>query len=72
MRLFGYLYSPRVFLLAVMICPLLTYPCLSQAQFDAAGEKQLVQLINQERANQGLQPLTVDQRLTLAAKSTRS
>lgn len=68
MRLSRYLHSPRVFLVAAMVSPLLTYPCLAQAQFDAAGEQQLVQLINQERANQGLQPLAVDQRLTEAAQ----
>lgn len=34
---------------------------------DAAGEKQLLGLINQERTKQGLQPLAVDPRLTQAA-----
>jgi uncharacterized protein YkwD len=36
--------------------------------FDPAGEKQLVELINQERAKQRLQPLAVDPRLTHAAR----
>jgi uncharacterized protein YkwD len=35
--------------------------------FDPAGEKQLVELINQERSKQRLQPLAVDPRLTHAA-----
>lgn len=38
------------------------------AQFDAAAEAQLVQLINQTRSQQGLAPLTVDERLTQAAR----
>ena len=36
--------------------------------FDPAGEKQLVELINQERIKQRLQPLAVDPRLTRAAR----
>jgi uncharacterized protein YkwD len=68
MRLSRYLHSLCVFLLAVMVCALLTYPCLSQTQFDAAGEQQLIKLINQERDSQGRQPLTVDPRLTQAAQ----
>jgi uncharacterized protein YkwD len=36
--------------------------------FDPAGEKQLVELINQERTKQRLQPLAVDPRLTHAAR----
>jgi uncharacterized protein YkwD len=36
--------------------------------FDPAGEKQLVELINQERIKQRLQPLAVDPRLTHAAR----
>jgi len=36
--------------------------------FDSAGEKQLVELINQERVREGLQPLVVDERLTQAAR----
>jgi len=38
------------------------------AQFDAAAEAQLVQLINQTRTEHGLTPLTVDDRLTRAAR----
>ena len=38
------------------------------AQFDAAAEAQLVQLINQTRSQQGLPTLTVDERLTRAAR----
>jgi Cysteine-rich secretory protein family len=37
-------------------------------QFDATGEKQLVELINQERAREGVPPLAVDERLTQAAR----
>jgi hypothetical protein len=37
-------------------------------QFDSAAEAQLVQLINQARTQQGLQPLAVDDRLTEAAR----
>lgn len=37
--------------------------------FDAAGEQQLVQFINQERAQNGLSSLPVDDRLTQAARS---
>jgi uncharacterized protein YkwD len=37
-------------------------------QFDAAGEAQLVELLNQARSAQGLKPLTVDERLTKAAR----
>jgi uncharacterized protein YkwD len=38
------------------------------SQFDTAGEAQLVELLNQERRKHGLQPLTVDERLTRAAR----
>jgi uncharacterized protein YkwD len=37
-------------------------------QFDTAGEAQLVELLNQERRKHGLQPLIVDERLTIAAR----
>jgi uncharacterized protein YkwD len=37
-------------------------------QFDEAAERQVVQLINQSRVTEGLQPLAVDQRLTEAAR----
>jgi hypothetical protein len=38
------------------------------AQFDTAGESQLVDLINRSRAQQGLPPYSVDSRLTEAAR----
>jgi hypothetical protein len=38
------------------------------SQFDAAGESQLVDLINRSRAQQGLPPYSVDSRLTVAAR----
>ena len=47
---------------------LLATPSFSQEQFDADGEKQLVELINQERTRNGLAPLAVDERLTQAAR----
>ena len=37
-------------------------------QFDSTGEQQMVELINQERAQHGLEALTVDPRLTQAAR----
>jgi Cysteine-rich secretory protein family len=54
--------------LTLLFCSSLPTVSLAQEQFDAAGEKQLVELINQERAAQGLPPLVVDQRLTMAAR----
>jgi len=53
------------------LIPVLTFGLLAAAaaqQFDAAGEKQLVDLINQARASEGLPPLAVDERLTQAAR----
>ena len=47
---------------------LLAVPSLAQSPFDADGEKQLIELINQERARADLQPLATDQRLTQAAR----
>lgn len=67
-RLYQDICLPRVFVLALLVTSLAVCPCLAQTQFDEAGEKQLVRLINQERANQGLRPVTVDQRLTKAAR----
>jgi len=55
-------------ILTLLLAPLLTAVCFAQQQFDAAGEKQLVELINQERAREGLPPLAVDGRLTQAAR----
>ena len=45
----------------------LAFPSLAQTNVDEAGAAQLVQLINKERASQGIQPLAVDQRLAEAA-----
>ncbi len=50
-------------LLATLLAPI----SVAQ-QFDSAGANQLVELINQERAREGLPPLAVDERLTLAAR----
>jgi len=38
------------------------------AAFDSAAEAQFVSLINQERASTGIPPVTIDQRLTTAAR----
>jgi uncharacterized protein YkwD len=40
----------------------------TQGKFDSAAEAEFVQLINQERGEHGLPPLTVDSRLTQAAR----
>jgi Cysteine-rich secretory protein family len=58
----------RVFAGALLVTWLLVCRGLAQAQFEEAGEQQLVRLINQERARRGLRPLAVDQPLTLAAR----
>jgi uncharacterized protein YkwD len=48
---------------------LLTLPVAAQQPYiDDAAEARLVQLLNQSRAEQGLSPLTVDNRLTQAAR----
>jgi hypothetical protein len=52
----------------MLLLPLLAATSLAQEQFDAVGEKQLVELINQERVREGLEPLATDQRLTQAAR----
>ncbi len=54
--------------LALIFISLLTATSLAQVPFDAAGEKQLVELINQERISEGLPPLATDERLTQAAR----
>ncbi len=54
--------------LALLLLSLSGMHSVAQEQFDAAGEKQLVELINQERATEGLPPLAVDERLTMAAR----
>ena len=53
MRLYQVLDLAREFAFTLFIASLLTCPRLAQAQFDEAGEQQLIQLINQERASQG-------------------
>ena len=68
MRPYQDLRLPQVFAFALLVSSLLVCPGLAQAQFDEGGEQQLVQLINQERTSQGLPPLTVDRRLTQAAR----
>ena len=52
------------------VTSLLARPASDQnaTQFDEAAERQLVQLINQSRAEDGLPALAVDQRLTQAAR----
>jgi hypothetical protein len=67
-RLYQDLSLRRVFTVALLVTLLLLCRGLAQAQFEEAGERQLVQLINQERASRGLPPLAVDQRLTQAAR----
>jgi len=54
--------------LALLFLSLLAAASFAQDQFDSAGEQQLVELINQERSREGLQPLVVDERLTQAAR----
>jgi uncharacterized protein YkwD len=68
MRPYQDLRLPRVFAFALFVTSLLVCPGPAQAQFDEGSEQQLVQLINQERTSQGLPPLTVDRRLTQAAR----
>ena len=51
--------------LAVVLC---SFSLAQSGRFDAAGEREIVALINQERTSRGLQPLTVDGRLTSAAR----
>ncbi len=68
MRLYSDIGCLRFFAGALFAVTLLVYPANGQTQFDAAGEQQLVQLVNQERTSHGLQPLTVDHRLTQAAQ----
>ena len=68
MRLYQNLCLPRVFAIVLSVTSLLVCRGFAQAQFDQAGDEQLVRLINQERASRGLPLLTVDQRLTQAAR----
>jgi uncharacterized protein YkwD len=60
-------YLSNSFVLALLLAAALTTAAQAQ-QFDAAGEKQLVELINQARAREGVPPLEVDERLTQAAR----
>ncbi len=55
-------------LLALLFVSVTAAVSFAQDQFDLTGEKQLVELINQERARDGLPPLAVDERLTQAAR----
>lgn len=60
------------FLLLLWLCPDMAVqaqqPGASSAPSDVAGEAQLVDLVNQVRTAHGLNPLTVDVRLTEAAR----
>jgi uncharacterized protein YkwD len=56
------------FLLALLFTAPVAPISGAQTQFDSAGEKELVGLINQERAREGVSPLAVDERLTQAAR----
>ncbi len=58
----------RSLVLALLFASLTAAVSFAQNQVDFTGEKQLVELINQERAREGLQPLAVDERLTQAAR----
>jgi hypothetical protein len=58
----------RALALTLLFLCLLAAPSFAQEPFDAAGEKQLIELVNQERVRQGLPPLATDDRLTQAAR----
>jgi len=58
----------RSLVLALLFVPATANVSFAQNQFDFTGEKQLVEMINQERVHEGLQPLAVDERLTQAAR----
>lgn len=58
----------RPMALVLLFLCLLAAPSFAQEPFDAAGEKQLIELVNQERVRQGLTPLAPDERLTQAAR----
>src|SRR5271166_6155933 len=68
MRSYETLAVARTLILALLLMSLLPAASVAQDQFDSAGEQQLVELINQERSREGLQPLAVDERLTQAAR----
>jgi Cysteine-rich secretory protein family len=58
----------RRLIVRLLFLALMATVSFAQEQFDAAGEKQLVELINQERAHEGLQALVTDERLSQAAR----
>jgi len=58
----------RSLILPLLFLSLLRSVSFAQEQFDFTGEKQLVELMNQERVHEGLPPLAVDERLTEAAR----
>ncbi len=60
--------TARTLMLILLFLWPLAVTSFAQDKFDSAGEKQLVELINQERAGAGLQPLVPDKRLTQAAR----
>ena len=60
----GFLIRPLLLLFALVAA----VPALAQDPIDTAGEQQLLTLINQERAKEGVAPLTWDERLTRAAR----
>lgn len=54
-----------IWLLTALVC---ASAAVAQDAVDVAGEQQLFTLINQERSKAGLEPYTLDQRLTHAAR----
>jgi uncharacterized protein YkwD len=68
MRSYKSLAIARSLTITLLGLALLAGASFAQGPFDSAGEKQLVELINQERVREGLQPLVVDERLTHAAR----
>src|SRR5271165_3160933 len=68
MRSYETLALARILMRALLLTSLLAAASFAQDRFDSAGEKQLVELINQERSREGLPPLATDDRLTQAAR----
>src|SRR6516164_7088345 len=62
----GWLIRPLLLLVSLLVS--LAFPAFAQDPIDTAGEQQLLTLINQERAKEGAAPLTIDDRLTRAAR----
>ncbi len=58
----------RTSALIPLLLSALVITSFAEDQFDSSGEKQLVELINQERAREGLPPLQPDERLMDAAR----